>query len=195
MRSGASRRRQVLRRLRASVDSSPEQAEYKQVTVLFADVVGSMRLAAAVGPEGLREVVAKVFDHSARRWNVTAARSTAHRRRDHGGVRGADRARGPRPAWVSGGARHPRRDPTAGRRGRTPPRVSLRLRVGLNSGQVIAVKIGSGSAVYTAVGEQVGMAQRMESVAPPGGVMLRARREITSFWPILALLLCYGGFG
>ena len=25
---------------------------------------------------------------------------------------------------------------------------------------------------YTAVGEQVGMAQRMESVAPPGGVML-----------------------
>ena len=25
---------------------------------------------------------------------------------------------------------------------------------------------------YTAIGEQVGMAQRMESVAPPGGVML-----------------------
>ena len=27
---------------------------------------------------------------------------------------------------------------------------------------------------YTAIGEQVGMAQRMESVAPPGGVMLSA---------------------
>src|SRR5262249_24725149 len=27
---------------------------------------------------------------------------------------------------------------------------------------------------YTAIGEQVGMAQRMESVAPPGGVMLAA---------------------
>jgi Adenylate and Guanylate cyclase catalytic domain len=52
--------------------------------------------------------------------------------------------------------------------------IDLRLRVGLNSGQVIAGEIGSGPFGYTAVGEQVGMAQRMESVAPPGGVMLSA---------------------
>ena len=44
--------------------------------------------------------------------------------------------------------------------------------MGLNSGQVIAGEIGSGAFGYTAIGEQVGMAQRMESVAPPGGVML-----------------------
>ena len=44
--------------------------------------------------------------------------------------------------------------------------------MGLNSGQVIAGEIGSGALGYTAIGEQVGMAQRMESVAPPGGVML-----------------------
>ena len=50
--------------------------------------------------------------------------------------------------------------------------VALRLRVGLNSGQVIAGEIGSGSLGYGAIGGQVGMAQRMESVAPPGGVML-----------------------
>jgi Mrp family chromosome partitioning ATPase len=50
--------------------------------------------------------------------------------------------------------------------------VALRLRVGLNSGRVIAGEIGSGSLGYTATGEQVGFAQRMESVAPPGGVML-----------------------
>jgi adenylate cyclase len=50
--------------------------------------------------------------------------------------------------------------------------VELQLRIGLNSGQVIAGEIGSGPFGYTAVGEQVGMAQRMESVAPPGGVML-----------------------
>src|SRR5262249_5109985 len=50
--------------------------------------------------------------------------------------------------------------------------IALRLRVGLNSGQVIAGEIGSGSFGYTAMGEQVGMAQRMESVAAPGGVML-----------------------
>src|SRR5262249_59510683 len=50
--------------------------------------------------------------------------------------------------------------------------VTLELRVGLNSGQVIAGEIGTAAASYTAIGEQVGMAQRMESAAPPGGVML-----------------------
>ena len=44
--------------------------------------------------------------------------------------------------------------------------------MGLNSGEVIAGEVGSGPASYTAVGAQVGMAQRMESIAPPGGVML-----------------------
>ena len=52
--------------------------------------------------------------------------------------------------------------------------VDLVVRVGLNSGQVVAGEIGSGVSGYTAVGEQVGLAQRMESVAPPGGVMLSA---------------------
>ena len=51
-------------------------------------------------------------------------------------------------------------------------RVALRLRVGLNSGRVIAGEIGSGSFGYTAIGNQVGLAQRMESVAAAGGVML-----------------------
>jgi hypothetical protein len=52
--------------------------------------------------------------------------------------------------------------------------VDLQLRVGINSGQVIAGEIGSSALGYTAIGDQVGMAQRMESVAPPGGVMLSA---------------------
>jgi predicted ATPase len=42
----------------------------------------------------------------------------------------------------------------------------------LNSGQVIAGEMGRGPAGYTTIGEQVGMAQRMESVAPPDEVML-----------------------
>src|SRR4029077_6017705 len=52
--------------------------------------------------------------------------------------------------------------------------VELQLRIGLNSGQVIAGEIGSGPFGYPATGEQLGMAQRMESIAPPGGVMLSA---------------------
>ncbi len=50
--------------------------------------------------------------------------------------------------------------------------VALRLRVGLNSGRVIAGELGSGSLGYAATGQAVGFAQRMESAAPPGAVML-----------------------
>ena len=40
-------------------------AEYKQVTVLFADVVRSMDLAAALGAERLREVMTALVESSA----------------------------------------------------------------------------------------------------------------------------------
>ena len=50
--------------------------------------------------------------------------------------------------------------------------MALQLRVGLNSGRVIAGGIGSGSQWYTATGEPIGFAHRMESAAPPGAVML-----------------------
>jgi adenylate cyclase len=39
-------------------------AEYKQVTVLFADVIHSMDIAAAVGAERLREIMAELLDSS-----------------------------------------------------------------------------------------------------------------------------------
>ena len=48
--------------------------------------------------------------------------------------------------------------------------VALRVRVGLNSGRVIAGE--TGALGYAAIGEPVGFAQRMESVAPAGGVMM-----------------------
>ena len=40
-------------------------AEYKQVTVLFADVVHSMDIAAAVGAERLREIMAELANRCA----------------------------------------------------------------------------------------------------------------------------------
>src|ERR1700740_3267302 len=42
-----------------------EHAEYKQVTVLFADVVHSMDIAAAVGAQRLREIMADLADRCA----------------------------------------------------------------------------------------------------------------------------------
>ena len=49
----------------ASVTTHDARAEYKQVTVLFADVVHSMDVAAAVGAERLREIMADVADRCA----------------------------------------------------------------------------------------------------------------------------------
>jgi adenylate cyclase len=48
----------------APVRPAATAAEYKQVTVLFADVVHSMDLAAAVGPERLREIMAELVDRA-----------------------------------------------------------------------------------------------------------------------------------
>ncbi len=49
----------------APVTQVSRSAEYKQVTVLFADVVHSMDIAAAVGAERLREIMAGLVDQAA----------------------------------------------------------------------------------------------------------------------------------
>ncbi len=49
----------------APVTQVSRSAEYKQVTVLFADVVHSMDIAAAVGAERLREIMTELVKRSA----------------------------------------------------------------------------------------------------------------------------------
>src|ERR1700684_2685249 len=44
------------------VQDGDTRAEYKQVTVLFADVVHSMDIAAAVGAERLREIMVELVE-------------------------------------------------------------------------------------------------------------------------------------
>ncbi|MDT5073043.1 MAG: hypothetical protein QOH82_2363, partial [Mycobacterium sp.] len=45
----------------APVGTAAELAEYKQVTVMFADVVGSMKIASELGAERLRELMSALF--------------------------------------------------------------------------------------------------------------------------------------
>ena len=148
-------------------------AEFKQVTVLFADVVRSMDIASKVGAERLREIIGEL---------VNAATAVVER---YGGTVdmftgdglmatfGAPRALEDHAIRACLAALDVQREnailatAVLHRDG-----MNLQLRIGLNSGQVIAGEIGSGALGYTAIGEQVGLAQRMESVAPPGGVML-----------------------
>jgi class 3 adenylate cyclase len=150
-------------------------AEYKQVTVLFADVVHSMNIAAAVGAERLREIMAELVNHATamvQRYGGTVEKFTGDGIMAVFGAPLALEDHALRACLAALGIQDEtkRLAVEVGRR----DGVTLRLRVGLNSGQVIAGEIGSAAAGYTALGEQVGMAQRMESVAPPGAVMLTA---------------------
>ena len=157
------------------VEDRDTWAEYKQVTVLFADVVHSMDIAAAVGAERLREIMAALVDRCAavvQRYGGTLDKFTGD---GIMAVFGAPIAledhafRACLAALDIQAATAKLAEEVKARDG-----IALKLRVGLNSGEVIAGEIGSGAIGYTAVGEQVGMAQRMESVAPAGGVMLSA---------------------
>src|SRR5271170_5562079 len=157
----------------APVAEPDTSAEYKQVTVLFAHVVHSMDIAAALGPERLREIMTDLANRCAavvQRYGGTVDKFTGDgimavfgapvALEDHA-IRACLAALGVQEETARLAAEVKDRDG-----------IELRLRVGLNSGQVIAGEIGSGALGYTAIGDQVGMAQRMESVAPPGGVML-----------------------
>jgi class 3 adenylate cyclase len=148
-------------------------AEYKQVTVLFADVVHSMDIAAAVGPERLREIMTELVNRAAvvvQRYGGTVDKFTGDGIMAVFGAPIAMEDHAVRACLAALGVQEQAKRLAAEVHHRDG--VELQLRVGLNSGQVIAGEIGSGALGYTAIGEQVGLAQRMESVAPPGGVML-----------------------
>jgi class 3 adenylate cyclase len=159
----------------AAVSAGTQPAEYKQVTVLFAGAVHSMDIASALGAERLREIMTDLADRCAtvvQRYGSTVAQFTGGGIMAVFGAPVALEDHAPRACLAALGIQDETVRLAAEVRDRDG--IDLQLRVGLNSGQVIAGEIGSGPFGYTAVGEQVGMAQEMESVAPPGGVMLSA---------------------
>jgi class 3 adenylate cyclase len=150
-------------------------AEYKQVTVLFADVVHSMDIAAAVGAERLREIMTELVNRASavvQQFGGTVDKFTGDGIMAVFGAPVALEDHAVRACLAALGVQEEAKRLAVDVQDRDG--VDLQLRVGLNSGQVIAGEIGSGALGYTAIGVQVGMAQRMESVAPPGGVMLSA---------------------
>jgi class 3 adenylate cyclase len=153
----------------APTAGSVDTAKYKQVTVLFADVVRSTAIASAVDIERFREIMTELLERSAAvieryggtvEYNgdgVMALFGAPVALEDHA-FRGCLVALAIQEEATRLAAEVQRRDD-----------VALQVRVGLNSGRVIAGEIGLG---YAATGETVGFAQRMESAAPPGGVMV-----------------------
>jgi len=157
----------------APIAQPHEVAEFKQVTVLFADVVHSMDIAAAVGAERLREIMTGLVSRCAsvvQRYGGTVDKFTGDGIMALFGAPVALEDHAFRACLAALDVQQETQRLAAEVQGCDG--IALQLRVGLNSGQVITGEIGSGPMGYTAIGEQVGMAQRMESVAPSGGVML-----------------------
>ena len=141
--------------------------------MLFADVVRSMDIAAAVDGERLREIMTELVERSAavvRRYGVGAVEFTGDGVMAVFGAPVALEDHAFRACLAALAIQEEAKRLAVDVENRDG--VALRVRVGLNSGRVIAGAIGSGSLGYAAIGEQVGLAQRMESVAPPGAVML-----------------------
>lgn len=143
------------------------------MTVLFADVVRSMDLAAVLDAEQLRDVMSELFSRCGalvERFGGTVDKFTGDGIMALFGAPIALEDHAVRACLAALEVQQEARRLADAVRRRDG--VDYALRVGLNSGDVITGQIGSGPEHYTAVGVHVGMAQRMESVAPPGGVMV-----------------------
>jgi adenylate cyclase len=157
----------------AAVSVAGPPAEYKQVTVLFADVVHSMDIAAAVGSERLREMMSDLYDRCSevvQRYDGSLGLFTGDGIMAVFGAPMSMEDHAIRACLAALDIQKQASDLAVGVRQQDG--IDLRLRVGLNSGEVIAGEVGSRQHSYSTIGEQVGMAQRMESTAPPGAVML-----------------------
>ncbi|KRE26509.1 cyclase [Mycobacterium sp. Soil538] len=156
----------------ARLSTEPDAAQYKQVTVLFADVVRSMDIASVLDLERLREIMTDLLERAA----AVVGRYGGTVEQTGDGVMatfGAPLALEDHAIRACLAANEIQRQTgLLANEVKECDGVDLRVRIGLNSGLVIAGDIGSGTLGYSATGEAVGMAQRMESAAPPGGVMM-----------------------
>jgi class 3 adenylate cyclase/tetratricopeptide (TPR) repeat protein len=153
------------------------EGERKQVTVLFADMKGSMQLLADLDPEEARKVLDPVLNlmmDAVHRYEGTVNQvlgdgimalfgaPLAHE--DHA-VRACFAALRMQDS-VARLAEEAKRPSAA---------IPLSIRVGINSGEVVVRSIGSDLHMdYTAVGQTTHLAHRMEQMAAPGSVLITA---------------------
>ncbi len=158
-----------IRGTRADLDG-----ERKQVTVLFADVMGSMDLAERTDPELWRSIMERFFAilcEGVHRFEGTVDKFTGDGIMALFGAPLAHEDHAQRACWAAL-TLHRELAAYAGEVRRTEG-LSFSVRMGINSGEVIVGAIGEDLRVeYTAIGHTVGLAQRMESLAEPGRAYL-----------------------
>src|SRR5439155_26319392 len=152
------------------------EGERKQVTVLFADLKGSMELLAERDPEEARQILDPVLEHmmaAVHRYEGTVNQvmgdgimalfgaPLAHE--DHA-VRACYAA-----LAMQAAIRHYAEEV------RRTHGLAVQIRVGLNSGDVVVRAIGNDLHMdYSAIGQTTHLAARMEQLATPGSILLTA---------------------
>ncbi|HEX8689546.1 MAG TPA: adenylate/guanylate cyclase domain-containing protein, partial [Solirubrobacterales bacterium] len=149
-------------------------AERKQVTVLFADVKGSMDLAEERDAEEWREMMQRFFSilaDAVHRFEGTVDKFTGDGIMAVFGAPVAHEDHARRACYAALKMLDDVSEYAAELRRRHG--LSFSVRIGVNSGEVVVGAIGEGQdGEYTAVGHTVGLAQRMEALAEPGKAYL-----------------------
>jgi class 3 adenylate cyclase/tetratricopeptide (TPR) repeat protein len=153
------------------------EGERKLVTVLFADMKGSMELIAERDPEEARKLLDPVLERMMEA--VHHYEGTVNQVMGDGimalfGAPLAHEDHGVRACYAALRMQEAIRRYSEGLRRSSG--VEVRIRVGLNSGEVIVRSIGNDLRMdYTAVGQTTNLASRMEQLATPGTTRLTAR--------------------
>ncbi len=165
---------QLVESLETARQSVGPLAERRIVTILFCDITGSTAAAAKLDPEDWTEVINGAFEQMIR--PVYDFGGTVPRLMGDGLLAffGAPQAHEDDPERaVLAGLEIIRRVQIYAERIRPRWDIDLNVRVGINSGLVTVGEVGSGQRVeYTAMGDAINLAARMEQSAAPGTVQI-----------------------
>jgi class 3 adenylate cyclase len=150
------------------------EGERKQVTVLFADVKGSMELAEQLDPEAWSQIMQRFFRilcDSIERFEGFVDKFTGDGGMALFGAPIAHEDYAQRACYAALHLRDATR--TYASEVRAQHGMPLAIRIGLNSGEVVVGRIGDDLRMeFTAQGHVVGLAQRMEARAESGHICL-----------------------
>ena len=150
------------------------EGERKQVTVLFADVKGSMELAEQLDPEEWHRILERFFGlltDGVHRFEGTVNQYTGDGIMALFGAPIAHEDHAQRACYAALWLRDELQ--TCAREVKREHGLGLATRIGLHSGEVVVGRIGDDLRMdYTAQGYTVGLAQRMESLAEPNSCYL-----------------------
>jgi len=150
------------------------EGERKQVTVLFADLKGSMELLADRDPEEARKLLDPVLEHmmeAVHRYEGTVNQVMGDGIMALFGAPLAHEDHAVRACYAA--LRMQELVTRYAEEARHAHGVNVQIRVGLNSGEVVVRSIGSDLHMdYTAVGQTTHLAGRMEQLASAGSILL-----------------------